>query len=177
MNVDTITHVPLRKLVLSITLVMICFFSIASQQTGASWRGKTAKQNDNPELLSDGPHTINWKSRDLEVDYTYTSKEGNLEIEGTVNLASHLKNSFRSLVNFSVFLNVLDDNKRIMDSRVIAIAGAIPIRTIRFQDTFPLPPEATALNFSYSGVATEGGTVGSGGGDDGGGSTFFWQNP
>ena len=129
-------------------------------------------------LMAGGPHEIIWKTHYIEVNYAYTSEEGDFSIEGTVNVAGHIENGFRTLHNFSVFLNLLDDSKLIIDSRSIVIASSgTPIRTLRFKDSFPMPRTAKLLNISYSGTAAEGGTPTSGSGDDGGSSISFWQNP
>lgn len=176
--VNKMMNHQLRQIAAVIGTVLVISVLAGCQHSGIKWEGSTAKQEDNIVLMTGGPHEFIWKTRNIEVNYAYTSEKGIFSIEGTVNVAGHIENGFRTLNNFSVFMNLLNDSKLILDSRLITVAGTgIPIRVFRFKNAFPLPTGATALNFSYSGTASEGGSVRAGSGDDGGASITFWQNP
>jgi hypothetical protein len=143
-----------------------------------NWKGATAKQEDNVALMTAGPHEGIWRTHDLVVNYSYTEDNGNLNMEGTIDVAYHIQVGFTSLSNFSVYLNLLDESNLVVSSRLIAMAvGGSPIRTLRFEEQLDVPGTATEINFSYSGIATEGGSVHTAGSDDGGSSYSFWKNP
>jgi hypothetical protein len=113
----------------------------------------------------------------MVISYTYTLKEDTLSIEGTVNVADHIERGFQSLRKLSVYMNLLDESRLVVDSRVIALAGGgTPIRLFRYKEQFAAAEAATAINFSYNGIATEGGGIRTSS-DDGGSSYSFWKNP
>ena len=176
MKIHCLSDARFPILTFLVTLTVVSFIAISCGHVDTGWKGKTAKHKDNTAIVTGKQQNLSWKSRSVDVDYTYSIKNDNLSIEGTVNVAHHIENTFMTLHYFSVFLNLLDDSNLILDSRAIVSAGSTPIRPFRFKEEIPLPPGATQLNFSYSGVAAEGGSIKSGG-DDGGVSYSLWQNP
>ena len=149
----------------------------ACVHVGKDWKGTTAKQDDNVALMKAGPHEGIWKTHDLVINYSFTEDNGILAIEGTIDVAFHIEAGFTALSRFWVYMNLIDDTNLIVDSRLIALAGGgTPIRTFRFNEQFEIPQTASAINFSYNGIATEGGFRATSDGD-GGGSYSFWKNP
>ena len=140
-----------------------------------SYEGRTATQKDNISLQEGGPHEGQWKSGDMTVSYSYSNRADSIQIEGTVELTRRLTNTFRMVANFSVRTNIMDENKIILASVPIVLAGNTPIQVWRFSEEFPAPQGARAMNFSYSGSASE-----SGGGPFGSRdqvTTSFWKVP
>ena len=149
----------------------------ACVHVGMTWKGVTAKQEDNVALMTAGPHEGIWRTHDLVINYSYSEDNGVLDIEGMIDVAYHIEVGFMTLNNFSVYMNLLDESNLVVDSRLIALTGrGIPIRTFQFKQQVDVPGAATAINFSYTGIATEGGTVLTAG-SDGGSSYSFWKNP
>jgi hypothetical protein len=141
-----------------------------------SYEGKTANQKNNISLQESGPHGGQWKTGDIIINYNYNNTLNDFQIEGTVELAPRLTKSFRDIGNLSVRANLLDEDRIVLKSMTILIAGNTPIRTWRFKEPLSPSPGARAMNFSYSGTAYEGG----GGGSVGRGDridTSFWKEP
>ena len=156
-------------------LVMITV-GLGCQSKLFSYEGKTANQKDNVSLREGGPHSGRWESGDVIVNYTYDNSANSFQIEGTVELTPRLTKSFRDVSNFSVRANLLGEDRIILKSVTIVIAGNQPITTWRFKEAFPAPTGASAMNFSYRGTAYES----SGGALMRGGDRIdasFWKEP
>lgn len=147
---------------------------MACQSKLISYEGTVAKQEENIVLMESGPHEGIWQNSDVRITYSYTRLADSLQIQGDVDLADRLANTFRTVSHFSVRANFLNQDKKILKSVVIAAANHTPIRQWRFKNSFQPPPEITAMNFSYTGLAKEGGTIGIGGD---GVSMYFWKVP
>ena len=143
------------KSCLTILVMIAAFFGCQSKLF--SYEGKTATQQDNIALQQGGPHSGQWASGDVIVKYEYRNGADNFQIEGTVELTPRLTKSFRDVSNFSVRANFLDENRIILKSVTIVIAGNTPITTWRFKEAFSPPPQVRAMNFSYRGTAYEAG--------------------
>ena len=139
-----------------------------------SYEGTVASQEENIVLMKSGPHEGIWQNLDMRIAYTYTRQADILQIQGNVDLAARLENTFRTVNHFSVRANFLDQDKNILKSVLIAAASHTPIRQWHFNKSFQPPAGITAMNFSYTGLAMEGGTIGVGGD---GVSMYFWKVP
>ncbi len=139
-----------------------------------SYEGTIATQQDNIALKQGGPHEGRWEDSNIIVNHTYSNQAGAFEFSGDVELARRLTNTFRTVNNFAVRANFMDEEKNILKSIVIVHAANQPIRMWRFTQNFDKAPEVRSMNFSYSGRAMEGGTLGRGGD---GADTFFWRVP
>jgi hypothetical protein len=160
---------------LAVLLVIALPLHFGCSSKNLKLEGQTATQQDNISLKEGGPHEGQWKSGDMVVNYTYSNQADSFNIEGTVALTRRLTNTFRMVSQFQVRVNLLDEEKIILSSVPVVIAGNSPIRTWTFTEEFPAPPGAGAMNFSYSGSASE-----SGGGPFGARdqvTTTFWLNP
>lgn len=157
---------------------LMILFSLAAalgcQAKHTSYRGTIATQENNVPLHENGPHQGRWEDSNIIVNYTFNHQPGGFEFSGDIELAPRLTKSFLTVNNFSVNANFIDDEKKILNSITLVITGPQAIRQWRFAHTLDLPPEARAINFSYSGRAAEGGTQGRGGD---GIDTFFWRVP
>ena len=154
--------------------VLISGYFIGCQSKLISYEGTVAKQEENIVLMESGPHEGIWQNSDVRIAYAYTRQADSFQIQGDVDLADRLTNTFRTVSRFSVRANFLDQDKNILKSVMIAAASETPIRKWRFNNDFQPPPGITAMNFSYTGLAKEGGTIGVGGD---GVSMYFWKVP
>jgi len=154
--------------------VLFSGFFMACQSKLMSYEGTVAKQEENIVLMENGPHEGIWQNSDLHIIYSYTKQADTLQIHGDVDLKYRLANTFRSVSRLSVRANFLDQDNNILKSILIVAASNTPIRKWRFNNDFQPPSGITALNFSYTGLATEGGTIGHG---KDGMSMYFWKVP
>jgi len=155
-------------------MILTAIFLSACQSKLMSYEGTVARQEDNIVLMEDGPHEGVWQNSDLHIIYAYTRQADTLQIQGDVDLSNGLTKNFRSVSRLAVRANFLDQEKNILKSIVIVAASHTPIRKWRFSNNFQPPSGITAMNFSYSGLATEGGTFGHG---KDGMSMYFWKVP
>ena len=158
----------------SLLMLLVVTVGFGCQVKQVSYVGTTATQVDNIAIEPGGPHEGRWEDNNIIVEYTFDNKPDGFEFSGTLELTSRLHMSFRTVNNFSVRANILDEEKTVLTSMVIVGAGRQAIRVWRFARSFDLPPAARWINFSYSGRAAEGGTLGRGGD---GSDMFFWRVP
>ena len=163
------------RIPMGIAAAIVALVSLLGCQTlKVSYIGTTATREENLAVKEGGPHEGRWEDSSIIVNYRYNNQPDGFEFTGDVELAPRLEKSFRTVSNFRVHANLLDENKVILKSVPIIIAVAQPIRLWRFSHYFELPPKTLLLNFSYRGRAAEGGTL-KGGGD--GIDMFFWRVP
>jgi|GEM_PF-840582 len=166
-----------RSITVAVIIALLAIVSTGCRKAAIVWKGSIAGQEDNIVLTTGGPRQGFWKTNDVEISYDYGIKEGLFSITGEVNTAGYIRNNFSTYNNFSVSMNLLDDSKKIVDNKWIVITGlGVPVRPYFFKYQFQLPEGAVAMNFSYAGIAREGGggnTV-----DAGDAITYgFWKNP
>ena len=159
---------------LSVVALVALTVSAGCQGFQVSNEGTTATQEDNIVLQEAGPHEGRWEDANLIVNYTFDNQSDGFEFSGTVELAPRLDKTFRTVSNFSVRTNFLDEDRIILKSVPIIIAGNQAIRLWRFSHYLDMPSNVESFNFSYSGRAAEGGTLGRG---VDGADTFFWRVP
>ena len=163
-----------RIQVVGLAVVLAVAAVSGCQITPVSLEGTTATQKENVALKQGGPHQERWEDSSIIVQFSFNSQPDGFAFNGSVELAPRLEKTYRTVTNFSVRANFLDEEKTILKSIVIVMASNQPIRQWGFAQRFDLPPEARFINFSYSGRAMEGGTLGPGGD---GTDTFFWKVP
>lgn len=143
----------------------------------AGYEGTVATQDERITLKEGGPHAGSWQDENLLVVYRYTLESNSFAIEGTVELTRRLTNTFTTVQNFAVRTNLLTAGGKITESLVIVSVGNSIIRKWGFSETADVAAEVSAVNFSYSGRASE--PAGGLGGikRDNGVSTRFWKKP
>jgi hypothetical protein len=165
----------LRLIVLAVPLATVLAANSGCSSKNLSHVGQTATQQENISLKEGGPHEGRWTSGDVIVNYTYSNHADSFQIEGTVELTRRLTNTFRMVQNLSVHANLIGEERIILASAAIVMAGNSPIGTWTFAQEFSTPSKARAMNFSYSGSASEGG--GRPFRDRDQVTTTFWQRP
>jgi len=168
----TTVYGRIRKGSLAAILSVAVVFGCQGKQL--TYAGATATQKDNVAIEQGGPHEGRWEDSNIIVNYSYTNQADGFEFTGTIELTSRLHMTFRTVRGFSVHANFLDEEKKILTSTAIVSTGNQAIRVWRFARNFDLPRDARWINFSYSGRAMEGGTLGRGGD---GADMFFWRVP
>jgi hypothetical protein len=128
-------------------------------------------------LASEGVSKGNWQSEDIRIEYRYQTAGTSLEMEGTIDFSSALKN-FTTLEHFYLWIHFIGPDNRILTTHEISPqVYFFEIVETSFKTVVALPPDAVAFVFSYSGYATEGGGGGSGFEEDGATDWTFWQTP
>ena len=151
----------------------------ACQGSLLSYRGRAAKPENRIDLKNGGPYRGFYQTRDIAIDYEYVNQADAFQFSGAVKFDNALVYNFRTVENFSLQLNYLDSDGKVIDTTWLARSGyQQQIEDLPFSRTLSLPLGTAGLAFSYSGTTREGG--GGGGGENfpnGGDSWDFWMTP
>ena len=142
----------------------LCIFLLAGlascQSSLTSYRGKPVEAKNRFDLLEGGPHEGDWQTRDLRVAFQYLREQQDLQISGLVKPQDYL-------------LHFVDAGGKVVVDEAIMSAGyrvEMP-EQMAFKANLKIPPDSSAIAFSYRGRAF---IIG----DDGGGDGWdFWQGP
>ncbi len=150
--------------------LLVGLFNCQSSLT--SYRGKPVDAENRFDLLEGGPHTGAWQTRDLVVEFQYLREQQDLKISGLVKPQTYLLH-FNFLKSLFLSLHFVDAEGKVLADETLMSAGyrtEMP-KQKAFKAYLKIPPNSTAIAFSYRGGAYLSG-------DDGGGSGWdFWQGP
>ena len=164
------------KIIPTVFKAGLCIFLLAGlsscQGSLTSYRGKPVEAKNRFDLLEGGPHEGNWQTRDLRVAFQYLREQQNLQISGLVKPQDYLLH-YNIMKSFFWGLHFVDSEGKVLVDEVIMSAGyrvEMPDQ-MAFKANLKIPPDSTAIAFSYRGRATISG-------DDGRGDGWeFWQGP
>jgi hypothetical protein len=92
-----------------------------------------------------------WQTFDLVIDYRYQAA-GTIEISGTAVLGRHYQDLYERLTKLDLYLFLLDDAAKVLDSRKIGQALATDTDSaVSFSETVPLSAGTSQLAFGYEG--------------------------
>jgi hypothetical protein len=152
----------------------ICFLAVLSSCQGSllSYRGKPVEAKNRFDLLEGGPHEGDWQTRDIRIEFQYLREQQDLQISGLVKLQDYLMH-YNFMKSFFLSLHFVDTGGKVLVDETIMSAGyrvEMP-EQMAFKTNLKIPPDSTAIAFSYSGRAFIVGDDGGGNGRD------FWQGP
>jgi len=135
-----------------------------------TYNGYVVFQNNLIVQLEDGNQQGEWKTNELSIDYQYQMSPGNLEIDGTIELADGFSVGYDYISNFAVYLLFLD-NRGIVVNNVLIYAGNSGLDIpMTFERTLPLPDGVRSISFAYNGDLSDSG-------EEGGYSYSIWLSP
>jgi len=108
--------------------------------------------------LTGGPHEGSWQTRDLLVEFQYLRGQQDLQISGLVKPQTYLLH-FNILKNLFLSLHFVDAGGKVLVDEAIMSAGyriEMPEK-MAFKANLKIPPDSTAIAFSYRGSAFDGG--------------------
>ena len=150
---------PLRKRTLSF-IRSIGFFLLFLLLAGCAGQAFTSKgswieKDDRISLQNNESHQGNWKTRDVDIEYTCQRETQNLQISGIVTLDDYLVNGFSTLDNFRLHMYALDAGGVVLDSQSLCFFGhgrslGYPGK-MTFHRQLALPADTAAITFGYSG--------------------------
>ena len=154
----------------------LCIFLLAGlaacQGSLTSYRGKPVEAKNRFDLLEGGPQKGDWQTRDLRVEFQYLREQQDLQISGLVKPQDYLLH-YNFMKSFFLGLHFVDAGGKVLVDVAIMSAGyrvEMPDQ-MAFKANLKIPPDGTAIAFSYRGSAF---IIG----DDGGGDGWnFWQGP
>ena len=168
------------RIVFKTGLWILLLTGLAACQNGlTSYRGKTVEVVNRFGLQEGGPQKGSWQTRDILVEFQYLQAPQTLQISGLVKPQTHILN-FNILKYLYVSLHFVDAGGKVLVDEAIVYAGyrtAMP-EQMAFKKNLKIPPDSTAIAFSYRGSALSGGGSGSGSDRSSGRIDWdFWQGP
>ena len=142
------------------------------------YEGKTVSENNIIPLKQGGPHEGNWATEQVGFKYTYTHHSNTLNISG--DLFCYAASFWTYEIVDSLFFRIsfIDSDAKLIESRIL---WSLMTNNLFYQwhieeRTLELPPNTTAVGFSYSGSVREaGGTTFLSGGE--GVQLDLWYSP
>jgi hypothetical protein len=93
-----------------------------------------------------------WQTFDIAIEYRYKASADTIEVSGKAVLGRHYRDLYERLTKLEVYLFLLDDTTRVLQSKKIAQALASETDTVlTFSETITLPSGASHLAFGYEG--------------------------
>ena len=164
------------KKIPAVVKASLCIFLLVGlagcQSSLTSYRGKPVDAKNRFDLLEGGPHTGTWQTRDLLVEFQYLRKQQELQISGLVKPQTYLLH-FDFLKSLLLGLHFVDAGGVVLADETIMSAGyrIEMFKQKAFKANLKIPPDSTAIAFSYRGGAYLSGDAGRGSAWD------FWQGP
>lgn len=130
------------------------FIVLACSSTKGLFKGKIANEYDRIHINSSGSNSGLWKTKELSVNYTYSSSSDHFNLTGFISISESITYSYPKLRNLYVRVSFLDNNGKVISTNNINplySVGSTPPRKIKFNSNLSLPVEADAFCFSYRG--------------------------
>jgi hypothetical protein len=143
---------------------------LACESRFYTYRGAVADQEERVVIAAGGPHPGIWRTIDLTLSFQYTKEADRLDLAGEIELDESFRYNFITLEHFSMRVNFLDLDGRVLESVSVFNSGYRQrLETFYFNRRLDLPDGATAMTFSYNGRVRESGQN----------SSFwdFWKTP
>lgn len=130
------------------------FIVLACSSTKGLFKGKIANEYDRIHINSSGSNSGLWKTKELSVNYTYSSSSDHFNITGFISISKSITNTYSKISSLFVRVSFLDNNGKVISTNNINplySVGSTPPRKIKFNSNLSLPVEADAFCFSYRG--------------------------
>ena len=140
--------------VIIIFIAVALFIVLACSSTKELFKGKIANQYDRIHINSSGANSGLWKTKELSVNYTYSSLSDHFNLTGFILISEYITNTYSKIRNLFVRVSFLDNNGKVISTNNINPLYSVnsnPPRKIKFNSNLSIPVEAYAFCFSYSG--------------------------
>lgn len=121
-----------------------------------SWNGVVAKPDNRTAFEKGGTHVGIWQTNDIAIHYRYILEQDRLTFQGQVKRQARIRYLHR--LKAWVRIHFLDENGVVLDTRLLWAQNGSDVYgqiRYRFNRDWQIPPNATAMGFSYSGRASE----------------------
>jgi hypothetical protein len=137
-------------------LFSLLFFVSGCAARSNPFVGNTVSKAPVVVLQPGGSYADSWQTFDMKIDYEYKQDGDAFEITGHASLTQHYEMMYASLRNLRVYLFLLDDKMRVLESSLLVqdLTGRIDEKW-EFTRALKLPQGATGLSFGYEGQAAE----------------------
>lgn len=137
-------------LFISVTFIILA----ACSSTKALFKGKIANQHDRIHINSSHANSGLWKTRELSINYTYSSLSDHFNLTGFISISESITNTYSKIRSLYVKVSFLDKDGRVISTNNINplySASSVAPRKVKFNSDLSLPVEADAFCFSYWG--------------------------
>lgn len=145
----------IKKITKIIIFIAVPLFIVpACSSTKGLFKGKIANQHDRIHINSSRANSGLWKTKELSVNYTYSSSSDHFNITGFISISESITNTYSKISSLFVRVSFLDSNGKVISTNNINplySVGSTPPRKIKFNSNLSLPVEADAFCFSYRG--------------------------
>ena len=145
----------IKKITEIIIFIAVALFIVpACSSTTELYKGKIANQHDRIHINSSGSNSGLWKTKELSVNYTYSSSSDHFNLTGFISISESITYSYSKISSLFVRVSFLDNNGKVISTNNINplySVGSTPPRKIKFNSNLSLPVEADAFCFSYRG--------------------------
>jgi hypothetical protein len=127
---------------------------MACSSTKELYKGKIANQQDRIHFNSSHANSGLWKTRELSLNYTYSSMSDHFNLTGFISISEYITNTYSKISKLFVRVSFLDKNGRVISTNNINPIYSVNSDTpgkIKFNSNLSLPVEADTFCFSYWG--------------------------
>lgn len=115
------------------------------------------------ELKEGSPHDGVFKTADITLSYQYSKAPARLQINGSLEYALHLSNTYRSMLYFYLHIYFLDSTDKILGRQILVQASELDGFENQTVTKHFTPPHGTvALAFGYRGKTQGDASLGEG---------------
>ena len=146
----------LKSLIVVSLVVLAVLITGCAGKGWRGWEGRLTKTDNRIILDTGGPHNGIWQTNDIAIHYRYVREVDRLTINGLVKRQARIKHFHR--LRAWVWVHFMDENGYIKESRRLwAQNGSDVYWQVRysFNRDWQIPPETSAMGFSYSGRAAD----------------------
>jgi hypothetical protein len=153
---------------------MISVVLLGCQSASFAPMGHMVPEDKRLLLSQSGDQSGTWRTEDLILDYKYDRYQDQLSISGTIRFAGRITNNYATVQYFHLDAIPVEAQGKVLDMISLTTAGDINTLyegPVDFYKILTLPPNTTAIAFSYRGRAYGSGSYFDGGFMD------FWDYP
>ena len=143
----------------ALSLVVACFSALVVSgcaETSMLYRNKQVSPVHVVTLQEGGPHSGNWQTFDLVIDYKYTRNGDVLELSGQAELGQHQQMLYSRLQYLYFYFFFVDKDSRVLET--FSIDNFFPGNTdeqVKITKSYKIPDGTAGLSFGYSGNVME----------------------
>ncbi len=167
-----------RFLPLFIFIILPVLLASGCKSTQAYYRGYLSQNASNLTLVDNSSQQGNWKTFDMQLNYTAEKGNASLDIRGTGQFGLYYQLNSARIANLDLYLFFINDRTQVLETvRLFSAINISPEDQIHFAKHLQVPAGAAAISFGYYGQSrSDGGNDGEHGGG-GGGTEWFAKLP
>lgn len=148
-------HINLARRLRFFIPVLAILTLVGCQATESFYRGFTADAKNVITLTKSGPVKGNWKTFDVDLDYSYTYSGSVLDLSGFIYLSDFYQINTNRINSLDIYFFFLDSNSKVLETTLLTQSLSLETdQKLTFSHTLQVPAGAVAFAFGYKGTAT-----------------------